>query len=247
MICLTHEGLKFGLQKMEIVIMKADWKNTAVVVPVYNSDKYLPKLFDGIMTYFPLENIFAVNDASEDDSKYICEKLQVNLVDLQVNCGKGNALQLGFKEALKKGFKFAFTIDSDLQHKPEDFPEFIKKQNEFDLDLVIGKRDFSHKKMPFHRICSNTLTSWIVSRASKQKIIDSQCGYRLYNLEVLRDMEFQSKRYQFETEIILKIAKRNGKVGFTPIETIYNGQESYISGLRDIKNFVEIVLHEMRN
>ena len=232
---------------MEIVIMKADWKNTAVVVPVYNSDKYLPKLFDGIMTYFPLENIFAVNDASEDDSKYICEKLQVNLVDLQVNCGKGNALQLGFKEALKKGFKFAFTIDSDLQHKPEDFPEFIKKQNELDLELVIGKRDFSHKKMPFHRICSNTLTSWIVSRALKQKIIDSQCGYRLYNLEILRDMEFQSKRYQFETEIILKIAKRNGKVGFIPIETIYNGQESYISGLRDIKNFVEIVFHEMRN
>ena len=227
--------------------MKADWKNTAVVVPIYNSEKYLPELFTRIMEYFPSRNIFAVNDASEDNSNNICKKIGVKLIDLKVNCGKGNALQIGFKAAIEEGYKFAFTIDSDLQHKPEDFPNFIQKQNEFDLELVIGKRDFSHKKMPFHRICSNTLTSWVVSRASKQKILDSQCGFRLYNLEIMEGMKFQTKRYQFETEIILKIAKKNGLVSFIPIETIYDGQKSYISGMRDIKNFIKIVLYEMKN
>ena len=227
--------------------MKADWKNTAVIVPIYNSEKYLQKLFKRITEYFPLESIFAVNDASEDNSKEICRKIGMKLIDLKVNCGKGNALQVGFKAAIKKGYKFAFTIDSDLQHKPEDFPSFIQKQNELDLTLVIGKRDFSHKKMPFQRICSNTLTSWVVSRALKQKILDSQCGFRLYNLEILEGMEFQTKRYQFETEIILKIAKKKGKVDFIPIETIYEGQKSYISGMRDIRNFVKIVLYEMKN
>jgi hypothetical protein len=101
--------------------------------------------------------------------------------------------------------------------------------------------------MPIHRIWSNTLTSWVVTRASEQKILDSQCGFRLYNLLILEGMEFQTKRYQFETEIILKIAKKNGQVGFTPIDTIYDGQESYISGMRDIKNFIKIVLYEMKN
>lgn len=226
--------------------MKADWKNTAVVVPIYNSEKYLPELFKRIAGYFPSKSIFAVNDASEDNSKKACKKIGVNLIDLKTNCGKGNALQVGFKAAAEKGYKFAFTIDSDLQHKPEDFPDFMQKQNELDLELIIGKRDFSHKKMPFHRICSNTLTSWIISRASKQKILDSQCGFRLYNLEILEGMEFQTKRYQFETEVILKIAKKNGKIGFIPIETIYDGQESYISNLRDIKNFVKIVIYEMK-
>ena len=227
--------------------MKADWKNTAVVVPIYNSEKYLPELFKRIMEYFPLESIFAVNDASEDNSLNVCKTIGVKLVDLKINCGKGNALQIGFKAAIKEGYEFAFTIDSDLQHKPEDFLNFIQQQNKLDLELVIGKRDFSHKKMPFHRICSNTLTSWVVSRTSKQKILDSQCGFRLYNLEILEGMEFQTKRYQFETEIILKIAKKNGKVGFIPIETIYEGQESYISGMRDIKNFIKIVLFELKN
>ena len=227
--------------------MKANWKNTAVVVPIYNSEKYLLELFNRISEFFPLESIFAVNDASEDNSTNICKKIGVKLIDLKVNCGKGNALQIGFKAAMEAGYIFAFTIDSDLQHKPEDFPNFIQKQNELDLELVIGKRDFSHKKMPLHRICSNTLTSWVVSRVSKQKILDSQCGYRLYNLEILKGMKFQTKRYQFETEIILKISKRNGRVEFTPIETIYDGQKSYISGMRDIKNFIMIVLYEMKN
>ena len=227
--------------------MKADWKNTAVVVPIYNSERYLPELFNRITEFFPLESIFAVNDASEDKSVNICKKVGVNLIDLKTNCGKGNALQIGFKAAIEEGFKFAFTIDSDLQHKPEDFLNFIQKQNELDLELVIGKRDFSHKKMPFHRICSNTLTSWVVSLASKQKILDSQCGFRLYGLKILEGMSFQTKRYQFETEIILKIAKKNGKVGFTPIETIYDGQKSYISGWRDIRNFIKIVLFELKN
>jgi len=226
--------------------MKANWKNTTVVVPIYNSEKYLPELFKRIEKYFPLKSIFAVNDASEDNSKEICEKIGVNLVDLEVNSGKGNALQIGFTSAIKAGFQFAFTIDSDLQHRPEDFPDFIQKQNEDDLSLIIGSRDFSPKKMPIMRICSNTLTSWIVSIASKQKIIDSQCGYRLYNLEILKDMKFKTKRYQFETEIILKNAKKNGKIGFTPIETIYDGQISYISSWRDIRNFVKIVLSEMK-
>ena len=227
--------------------MKANWKNTAVVVPIYNSEKYLPELFTRIMEYFPSKNIFAVNDASEDNSVNICKKIGVKLIDLKVNCGKGNALQVGFKAAIVEDFKYAFTIDSDLQHKPEDFPNFIQKQNAHDLELVIGKRDFSHNKMPFHRICSNTLTSWVVSRASKQKILDSQCGFRLYNLEIMEGMKFQTMRYQFETEIILKVAKKNGSVGFTPIETIYDGQKSYISGMRDIKNFIKIVLYEMKN
>jgi len=226
--------------------MKADWKNTAVVVPIYNSEKYLPELFKRIREFFPLGNVFAIDDASEDNSKDVCEKIGVNLVDLEVNCGKGNALQTGFSFVKKAGFKFAFTIDSDLQHKPEDFPDFIQKQNESDLELVIGNRDFSHKKMPFMRICSNTLTSWVVSIASKQKILDSQCGYRLYNLDILKEMKFKTKRYQFETEIILKIAKKNGKFGFTPIETIYDGQISYISSWRDIRNFIKIVLSEAK-
>ncbi|MCF7858463.1 MAG: glycosyltransferase family 2 protein [Candidatus Cloacimonetes bacterium] len=227
--------------------MKANWKNTAVVVPIYNSEKYLIELFERINKFFPKNCIFAVNDASTDNSKEICQNYGVSVLDIEINRGKGYALQTGFQAALEKGFNFAFSIDSDLQHKPEDFPLFIQKQNQDEEDIIIGKRSFSHKQMPFHRICSNKLTSKIVTFATKQKILDSQCGFRLYNLELIKGTKFQTERYQFETEVIFKFAKKNGKIVFVPIETIYAGQKSYISGLRDIKNFVRIVISEIKS
>ena len=225
--------------------MKADRSNTAVVVPIFNSAEYLEELFGRIFKFFPKENVFTVNDASEDNSAGICETTCVNVINIPVNSGKGNALQVGFDAAIKKGFRFALSIDSDLQHKPEDFADFLKKQNESKLDLVIGKRVFSHSKMPVPRICSNKLTSFIVSLKTRQKIADSQCGFRLYNLDIIKDLKFRTKRYQFETEIIIKIAKAGGRVGFVPIATIYDGQRSYISHFRDIRNFIEIVCYEM--
>jgi len=44
--------------------------------------------------------------------------------------------------------------------------------------------------MPFARICSNRVTSFIVSLFIKKKICDSQSGFRLYNLELIRYMKF---------------------------------------------------------
>jgi glycosyltransferase involved in cell wall biosynthesis len=224
--------------------MKADWANTAVVIPVFNSEPYIDELLKRILKFFPKEQVFAVNDASTDKSQFRCELAGVNLININQNTGKGNALIQGFNTSRKEGFIFAFSIDSDLQHKPEDFPAFLQKQNEEEADLVIGKRDFSREKMPFPRICSNATTSKIVSMFTQQRILDSQSGFRLYNLEIMNDLKFRSKRYQFETEVIIKIAKAGGIIDFIPIETIYDGQVSHISHLRDIKNFVNIVLRE---
>jgi len=224
--------------------MKADWQNTAVVVPIYNAEEHLSELFTRIMKYFPRKQIFAVDDASTDNSISICKEMAVNIIPVKENQGKGNALREGFAAAFEEGYKFAFSIDSDLQHLPEDFPAFIAKQNEQEVNLVIGKRDFSRAKMPFPRICSNATTSKIVSMFTQQKILDSQSGYRLYDLDLISRFDFRTKRYQFETEVIMKIAKAGGLIEFIPIDTIYNDEKSHISHLRDIKNFVNVVLYE---
>ncbi len=126
-------------------------------------------------------------------------------------------------------------------------PKFIAKQNENEADLVIGMREFSPDIMPVHRVMSNTITSKIVSLVAGKNILDSQSGYRLYSLDKLAGLKFVSNRYQFETEVILKLAKLESQIEFVPIPTIYNGQESHISNFRDIGNFVKIVIHEMIN
>ena len=227
--------------------MKADYINTAVIVPVYNSSVYLEELVSRISKFFSIHNIYIINDGSTDNSGKICLDLKVNVINFLHNSGKGAALNAGFIQARKDGFAFAFSIDSDLQHNPEFIPEFIEQQNRTNADLIIGVRDFNLRKMPVTRILSNCLTTMIVSFFIGKKIQDSQSGYRLYNLLKFEDVVFHTKRYQFETEILFKIAKCKGIFDFVKIETIYNGQKSHISHLRDIFNFIKIVNYEIFN
>jgi len=227
--------------------MTASNKNTAIIIPAYNAAKYIRELVSEITRFVPQNNLIVVNDASTDNTLTLCYELNLKTVNFKVNKGKGSALIAGFRAALKLGFKFAVTIDADLQHKPEDIPQFWKIQNDSNADMIIGKRKFVPGKMPLHRICSNTLTSLIVSLVSGRIILDSQSGYRLYNLKYIQGLHFISERYQFESEVIIKYARKGAKFDFVPIETIYNGQESHISIFRDITNFVKIIIHEIFN
>lgn len=232
---------------MKTGMMKADFNNTAVVIPAYNAAQYLDELIGRIVRFFPKQQIFIIDDYSDDKTYEICESEGLNVYRFSSNRGKGAALQQGFEMAIDEGYKYAFTIDSDLQHKPEDFPIFIDRQNLSAADLVIGRRKLKLPKMPFLRVCSNSLTSLIVSLVVGSKIYDSQSGFRLYKLEPLKNMNFRSQRYQFETEVIIKLAKQKRVIDFVPIEVIYDGQCSHISHIRDIVNFVNIILYEVRN
>jgi glycosyltransferase involved in cell wall biosynthesis len=223
----------------------ASKENTAIIIPAYNAENHLEELLTRINPYSERKNIIVVNDASTDKTSEICKKNRISCIHFPVNCGKGFALQKGFKAAIEKGFDFAITIDSDLQHPPEKIPDFWQKQAETKAGLVIGKRDFSFQKMPFMRICSNTITSFILTTFTGKKIEDSQCGFRLYDLSVLQEMKFRSRRYQFETEIVFKYARQKAEIKFVPIPTIYQGEKSYISHARDIWHFIEIVIYEM--
>jgi len=220
----------------------ANSENTAVIVPIYNSCEYLEELFDRISAHIPASQIIAVDDGSTDNSVELCHKLGIKTICLKKNQGKGRALLTGFKESIQNGFLFAFTIDSDLQHDPAFIPRFFKKQNLTLADLLIGKRDFSPNKMPLMRILSNKLTSLVTSIFAGQKIYDSQCGYRLYRLEKIKKIKFETTRYQFETEVILALSKKTSLIDYVTISTIYNGEKSHISHLRDIKNFIKLIL-----
>lgn len=215
--------------------------NTAVVLPVYNSSRHLKSLISKLLEYVSPKQIIAVDDGSIDDSAELCSNLGIHLIRFQENRGKGAALWAGMQKAKDLGYKFAFTIDSDEQHNPQQIPVFWQQQQKENSDLILGKRSFKVQDMPWQRICSNRLTSFIVSITVKRDVYDSQCGYRLYRLSLIHDLEIVSQRYQFETEIILKLCKENIKISHVAIDTIYGDETSHIKHGRDIYNFVKLI------
>ena len=117
----------------------------SIIIPVYNGEQTVEKLYDRIKQFFAdkynYEVIF-VYDCGKDNSWEVLLKIKmqnpqnVKLIRLSRNYGQHNALICGFEYA--KG-DFIVTMDEDLQHAPEDIQKLIDKQNEMDYDVVYGK------------------------------------------------------------------------------------------------------------
>ena len=228
---------------------ESNFNNTLIIIPIYNCEKHLSELFSRIKAVSEDCQILWINDGSTDNSLIIIKKHQIEdawvnrmkFIDLGRNRGKGYALKMGFIQAQRKGFQYVITMDADLQHEPALIPNFIKTQNLFEANLVIGFRNFNFRNMPFTRVFSNSITSSIVSHVTDKKILDSQSGFRLYDLNFFDEKEIKTDRYQMETEILLKFIKKGARICHTEIPVIYRNEKSHISHFRDIVNFVKVV------
>ena len=112
--------------------------------------------------------------------------------------------------------------------------------------MTPGNRMTNGQTMPRTRWHTNALMSTLVSFLARQTIPDTQCGYRLIRKEVLESIRLRSKRYEIETEILLKAAMRRWKIVSVPIKTIYrDDHQSYIRPSRDTLRFIGIVFRNL--
>jgi glycosyltransferase involved in cell wall biosynthesis len=210
-----------------------------VIIPTYESAKHLPYLLDRIKNISPKLKIIVVDDGSTDSTSKVLESFnQIVVIKHKINRGKGAALKSGINKAKELGFEYAITIDSDLQHSPDLIPSFIELQRKSNVDLIVGKREFSLKKMPIHRILSNTITSFLISLRVGTRVHDSQCGYRLIKIKDINTSFFRENGFQFESEFLIKMLLSGKKLAEIPIDTIYHKTGSYINNIKDTIKFI---------
>jgi glycosyltransferase involved in cell wall biosynthesis len=214
--------------------------NIAAVIPFFNESRTIYQIVNNTLKY--VDCVIAVDDGSTDDSSSkIPEKKNITLLKMKVNRGKGFALREGLNEGVKKGFTQLITIDADLQHNPDEIPLLIPELNNF--DIVIGNRLNNLVDMPLPRKMSNKITSFLLSLKTGKKIIDSQCGFRAYRAEVIKNVKTVKNGYEAESEILIKASRKGYNIGFTDISTIYGNEESKISPVKTTFNFVKVLFN----
>ncbi len=211
--------------------------NILILIPSYNDNNFLPQLIDGLKSYSS-NKILIIDDCSE--KPIILEDKRVCVIRNHVNLGKGATLVRGFNYASEHGFTHVLTVDSDMQHLPEDVPSFELVDGS--VDLVLGKRIF-HTTMPIHRKVSNYLTSLIISTLTHVKVYDSQCGFRRYKLDSINNLNFKYSGFQFESELLLKLlSNKTASVEHVDIHTVYGEETSSISNVADTIKFIKLIL-----
>ncbi len=208
------------------------------VIPFYNERDFLLDVVTGTSNY--VHKVFAVNDGSTDGSEKILMGFNnVEVLNIEKNCGKGYALKVGQDEAIKQLFDVIVTLDADNQHDPKFIPDFLRRIDKY--DLVIGNRMTNKSGMPVQRIISNNLTSMLLTLKTGQIIIDSQCGFRAYKRKVLENTHTRYHGYEAESEMIINASRNGFKIGFVEIPTIYGTEQSKMKSFEAITGFLKVL------
>ncbi|MDQ6630915.1 MAG: glycosyltransferase family 2 protein [Verrucomicrobiota bacterium] len=201
----------------------------AVVIPCLNEAETIGALVEKVRRILPF--VLVVDDGSTDQTASLAAQSGAEIIRHSEPQGKGAALQAGWTRLHQLGFEFVLTLDGDGQHSPNDIPKFLAalKNNA----LIVGNRMAEVGKIPFVRRQTNRWMSRRLSELAKQNLPDTQCGFRLMNLQAWSKLQLITTHYEIESELLLAFAAAGYAIAFVPIEVIYENEESKIQPFRD--------------
>ena len=205
--------------------------NVCVIIPTYNNAGTLEALLRSVLEY--TDRVIVVNDGSTDGTTEVLAGFPgIDVIAYTVNEGKGKALRKGFVYATDHGYDYAITIDSDGQHFAADLPLFLKKLDAEKGLLVIGSRNLHQENMPAKNTFANKFSNFWFYVDTGIKAPDTQSGYRLYPLYLMRGMRFYGRKYEFEVEVLVRAAWKGIKIDWIPVNIYYPPAEERVSHLK---------------
>lgn len=173
----------------------------SIVVPLHNEQENIRPLYARLIEVLdpigqPYELVL-VDDGSQDRTPAILDEIcesdaRVCVVRLRRNFGQAAALQAGFD--LAQG-NVIISMDGDLQHDPEDIPQFLRKMTE-GYDIVSGwrverKDDWLTRRLP------SRIANWMMGNLSGVKLHDFGTTFKAYRRETIRNIRLYGELHRF--------------------------------------------------
>lgn len=202
----------------------------SIIIPIFNEEKTIEEILERVtkvkLPYSVRKKIIVVDDGSSDNSKSKIQNSKfyknIKLVVHKNNQGKGAAIRTGLKYIIGD---FVIIQDADLEYNPNDYPKLLKPIVEKQAEVVFGTRLKNyplklwgpHKTpLPLHLIANKFLTL-LTNMLYGSNMTDMETGYKLFRKEVLKSIELNCNKFNFEAEVTAKLLKRKITVIEVPI------------------------------
>jgi len=200
----------------------------SIVIPVFNEKKTIREILDRVKNVNFEKEIIIIDDGSDDGTREILLEIEKeNNRDIKViyqdkNQGKGAALSRGFKSVTGD---IVIIQDADLEYDPNDYEKLIQPIIDGDADVVYGSRFLGgpHRVLFFWHYIGNKIVTNVANMFTNLNLSDMETGYKAFRADVIKNIEIKSKRFGFEPEITIKVAKKKYRIFETPIS--YRGRD----------------------
>jgi glycosyltransferase involved in cell wall biosynthesis len=210
-----------------------------VIVPTYNNHKTVKRVIESVLEY--TSDLIVVNDGATDETPAILKEFgdKISLISYSPNKGKGYALRMAFAKATELGYHYAITIDSDGQHFANDIPKFIEVHRSHPDAVIMGARNLEAHGMAAKSSFANRFSNFWFRLQTGIYMPDTQTGFRLYPLDKIKNLSLFTNRFEFEIEVIVKLAWRDVPFVSVPIQVKYDPNER-VSHFRPGPDFTRI-------
>lgn len=199
-------------------------KKISVLIPVYNEKESLLELLQMVENVdFGVEKeVILIDDFSTDGTRDLYSEINHKVLYHEENLGKGAALRDGIKEATGE---IIIIQDADLEYNPKDYIPLVKLIMENKAEVVYGSRFLDKKNRGnflFLSFVANKTLTFLTQILYKTKLTDMETCYKAFRSEVIKDIEIESNRFDFEPEITAKILRKG--VRFEELPISYNAR-----------------------
>jgi glycosyltransferase involved in cell wall biosynthesis len=173
----------------------------SIVVPFHNEEENVTALYARLKQIMEqigeTFELVLVDDGSNDRTYKLLEEIaavdsRVLVVKLRRNFGQTSALAAGFDHA---SGEFILSMDGDLQHDPNEIPNFLEKLEE-GYDVVSGWRKERIDNFVMRRIPSRC-ANWLMAKLSGVDIHDFGTTFKAYRREVIQNIPLYGEMHRF--------------------------------------------------
>jgi glycosyltransferase involved in cell wall biosynthesis len=185
----------------------------SVVVPVFNEERTIDAILRRVLAQKCVAEVVVVDDASTDRTLKRLRKLRANedrlhLVRHHTNQGKGAAVRTGIARTKSP---YVIIQDADLEYDPADYIPMLTMMLQENAKVVYGSRFTQGLRTnnPKWHTFGNELLTWLVNHATGLRLSDSATCYKMFQRNILAQIQLNENRFGFCPEVTAKIAKLN--------------------------------------
>ncbi len=203
----------------------------AAVIPALNEGRTIAAVVEGVRPSVDL--VIVVDDGSRDETAERARRAGAEVIAHDGNRGKGQAVRTGLARVVEQGFTHVLLMDGDMQHLPQEAAALLAEAERSGAAVVLGERRFERDRMPASRYYANRIGSRVLSWFVGIPVRDTQCGFRVFSVDALRPLRLTATGYEIETEMLVKITRRGGRIAAVPVSAVYAGQKSKLRPVAD--------------
>ncbi len=197
------------------------------VIPCLNEERFIGDVVTRAAKY--VDKVIVVDDGSTDRTAQAAVQAGAEVISHPASLGAGASTRTGLEAALGDGAEVIVTLDGDNQHNPDEIPFLLKPLTTGNADMVIGSRFMKKDCAPVYRKFGINLINWLYNFGRKDRLLDSQSGFRAYSRKAAESMHITYQDFGFSIQTLVQARKKGLKMVEVPISCIYHDAGSTLN------------------